>query len=339
MSRFQSGGWSNDEASSTPAGGPKPPLHPTLSSGPAVQKKPVLGSLSGSAISTPPKPVFLKNTVSSRSDTDAQEPNKTKALASRFANTQEDTNSKPFIGNKQQITPKPFSQPPEGKGPVQKPPLNKPSLSSTVSDSKPAIPKLTPSVSSKPSWVKEDSGGDPPSTASSVPKPRPLQQKPSSTMIKLLQQNEEQTNTDTVNKAPPAAPPPFKPSSNFKNAHSMFNKEKDKNEPSDNSRGNKMPVTTTNSVGPPKLPATKKPSLKGPSMTSQKPSGNNDDATSGPKRNPLKNSLALGPAPAKPNRPPRVNLENFKRDAEAPGNGELDFGLCLLVIALVFLYK
>lgn len=326
MSRFQTSGWSTDESSSTPGGRPKQSLHPTLSSGPPVQsKKPVLESLSGSAISTPPKPAFLKNTVSSKSDTDAHEPNKTKALASRFANAQEDTNSKPFLSNKQHVTPKPFSLPSESKGPIQRPPFNKPSLSSTLSDSKPAFPKPVPSVGSKPSWVKEDSGGGPPPAPGSVPKPPPLQQKPSSSMIKLRQQNEEQGNTDTVNKPPPVAPQPLKPTSNFRTAHSMFNKEKDKNEHSDGGGGNKMPVTTTNSVGPPKLPTNKKPSLRGPSTTSPKPSSINGDATSGPKRNPLPNSLALGPAPAKPNRPPRVNLDNIKRDAEAPGNGQLHF--------------
>ncbi|XP_071322194.1 FYN-binding protein 1 isoform X2 [Trachinotus anak] len=324
MARFQSSGWSTDETSSTPSGRPKQPLHPTLSSGPTIQtKKPVLESLSGSAISNPPKPPFLKNTVSTKSDTEAHEPSKAKALANRFANIQDDTNSKPSIGNKQQIPLKPpLSQPPEAKGLVQKPPVNKPSLSSTLSDSKPAFPKPTPAVSSKPSWIKEDSGGGVPSTTSSVPKPR-LQQKPSSSIGKLRQQNEEQAgaNTDTANKPSSLANSPFKPTSNFKTAQNMFNKEKDKNEQSDSGGANKTPLTATNSIAPPKPPASKKPSLKKPSVASPKPSSVNGDSTSGPKRNPLPNSLALGPAPAKPNRPPRVNLENFKRDSEASGNG------------------
>ncbi|XP_022617928.1 FYN-binding protein 1 isoform X1 [Seriola dumerili] len=325
MARFQSSGWSTDETSSTPAGRPKQLLHPTLSSGAAIQtKKPVMESLSGSAISVPPKPPFLKNTVSTKSDTEVHEPNKTKALASRFANTQDDTNSKPLIGTKQQIPLKPpLSQHLEAKGPVQKPPLNKPSLSSTLSDSKPAFPKPTPAIGSKPSWIKEDSGGGVPSATSSTPKAPPLQQKPSSSIIKLRQQNEEHTgaNTDTANKPSPLTNSPFKPPSNFKTAQNMFNKEKDKNEQSASGGANKTPLTGTNSIPPPKPPPGKKPSLKRPPTASAKPSIVNGDATSGPKRNPLPNSLALGLAPAKPNRPPRVNLENFKRDAEASGPG------------------
>uniref|UniRef100_A0A3B4XZN9 FYN binding protein b n=1 Tax=Seriola lalandi dorsalis TaxID=1841481 RepID=A0A3B4XZN9_SERLL len=331
MARFQSSGWSTDETSSTPAGRPKQLLHPTLSSGPAIQtKKPVMESLSGSAISVPPKPTFLKNTVSTKSDTEVHEPNKTKALASRFGNTQDDTNSKPLIGTKQQIPLKPpLSQHLEAKGPVQKPPLNRPSLGSTLSDSKPAFPKPTPAIGSKPSWIKEDSGGGVPSATSSTPKAPPLQQKPSSSIIKLRQQNEEHTgaNTDTANKPSPLTNSPFKPASNFKTAQNMFNKEKDKNELSASGGANKAPLTGTNSIPPPKPPPGKKPSLKRPSTASAKPSIVNGDATSGPKRNPLPNSLALGLAPAKPNRPPRVNLENFKRDAEASGKSDMELQL------------
>ncbi|XP_018526016.1 FYN-binding protein 1 isoform X2 [Lates calcarifer] len=328
MARFQSTGWSTDETSSTPTGRPKQPLHPTLSSGPAIPtKKPVLESLSGSAINVPPKPPFLKNTVSTKSDTEAHEPSKTKALASRFGNTQDDTTSKPAIGNKQQIPLKPpLSQPPESKGPGQRPPFNKPPLSSTLSDSKPAFLKPSPAVGSKPSWVKEDSGGGVTSTTSSTPKIPPLQQKPSSSIIKLRQQNEEQTaaSTDTVNKPSPLTNTTVKSaSSNFRTAQNMFNK--DKNEQPDSGGATKPPLTATNSVTPPKPPANKKPSLKKPSKPSPKPNSVNGDATSGPKRNPLPNSLALGPAPAKPNRPPKVNLENFKRAAEASDDGPSTF--------------
>ncbi|XP_040013943.1 FYN-binding protein 1 isoform X2 [Xiphias gladius] len=331
MARFQASGWSTDETSSTLAGRTKQPLHPTLSSGPTIQtKKPVLESLSGSAINVPPKPLFLKNTVSTKSDTEAHKPNKTKALASRFDNTQDDTktNSKPLIGIKQQIPLKPpLSQPPEAKGPVQKPPLNKPSLSSTLSDSKPAFPKPSQAVSSKPGWIKEDSGGGVPSTTGSTPKLPPLQQKPSSSIIKLWHQSEEQAgaNTDSVNKPSPLTNSTFKPPSNFRSAQSMFNKEKDKNEQSDSGGANKLPITATNSIPPPKPPASKKPSLRKPSKPSSQPSSINGDAISGPKRNPLPNSLALGPAPAKPNRPPRVNLEKFKRGAEASDDGPSTF--------------
>ncbi len=328
MARFQASGASTDETS-TPAGRAKQPLHPTLSSGPAIQtKKPVLESLSGSAINVPAKPNYLKNTVSTKSDTEAHEPNKTKALASRFANTQDDTNTKPLIANKQPIPLKPsLSQAHEAKGPVQKPPLTKPSLSSTLSDSKPVFPKPSPAISSKPSWVKEDSGGG---VTSSTPPKLPLQQKPSSSIGKLRQQNEEMAgaNTDTASKPPPPVNSTFKPPSNFKTAQNKFNKEKDKTEQSDSGvkadGATKPPLTATNSILPPKPPASKKPSMKKPPKSFPQASSVNGDATSGPKRNPLPNSLALGPAPAKPNRPPKVNLENFKRGAEASDDGKLD---------------
>lgn len=326
MARFQASGASTDETSSTPAGRTKPPLHPTLSSGMTIPtKKPVMESLSGSAINIPPKPTFLKNTVSTKSDTEAHEPNKTKALASRFANTQDDanTNNKSTIVNKQQIPVKPaFPQAPEAKGPVQKPPFNKPSLSTT--DSKPAFPKPSPAIGSKPSWVKEDSGGG--VTGSTTPKMPPLQQKPSSSIGKLRQQNEEMAgaNADTANK--PVANAAVKPPANFRTAQNIFNK--DKAEQSDSGvkadGANKLPLAHTNSIPPPKPPASKKPSMKKPSKPSPQPSSVNGDATSGPKRNPLPNSLALGPAPAKPNRPPKVNLESFKRGAEASDDGKLD---------------
>ncbi|XP_069559081.1 FYN-binding protein 1 isoform X1 [Brachyistius frenatus] len=324
--RFQAGGQSTDETSSTPPGRTKQPLHPTLSSGPTIQKKPVLESLSGSAINTAPKPMLLKNTVSSKSDTDSHEPNKTKALASRFANTQDDTNTnnKPFNPNKQQTPLKPLlSHTPAAKGLGQKPPLNKPSLSSTLSEPKPAFPKPSLAAGSKPSWVKEDSDGGTAITPIPTPPKKPnLQQKPSSSVAKLWQQNEDVAgaNTDTANQPSPLANSTFKLPSNFKNAQNMFSKEKDKTEQTDSGRANKSTLTATNSTSPLKPSVGKKPSLKKPKV-SPKASSVNGDATSEPKHKPLPNSLALGLAPAKPNRPPKVNLENFKRGAEGSDGG------------------
>ncbi|XP_041667554.1 FYN-binding protein 1 isoform X2 [Cheilinus undulatus] len=412
MARFQTGGSSTDETSSTAVGRPKQPLHPTLSSGPTIPtKKPVLESLSGSAANTPSKPpAYLKNTVSTKSDTDVHEPNKTKALANRFGSPQDDSNTKPFIGNKQQVPFKlPVSQASDNKGPVTKPPFNKPTLTHTMSDPKPAFPKPSPAAASKPSWVKEDSGGG---VTSSTPSKVPLQHKPPSSLGKLRHQNEETAGSDAANKLPPMPKSPYKPTPGFKNSQNMFNKE-DKTQPSDDdgakkpplsaitdtaskpppipnstlkptssfrntqnmfnkdrekaeasddakTDGAKKPPRTTNTdaenkpppipnstikpassfrntqnmfnkereknepsdggmktTPPPKPPASKKPSIKRPSQTSKV----KDVATSGPKQNPLPNSLALGPAPAKPNRPPKVNLENFKRGAEAPDEG------------------
>lgn len=141
---------------------------------------------------------------------------------------------------------------------------------------------------------------------------------------------------DAANKPPP--PTNSKPTSNFKNAQNMFNKERDKTEQSDNDvkadGPNKTPLTATNSVTPPKPPAAKKPSLKKPSKPSPMASDVKGDATSGPKRNPLPNSFALGPAPAKPNRPPKVNLENFKKGAEGSDEGPGTFRKPIIPTAL-----
>lgn len=322
MARFQAGGASTDETSSTPVGRTKQPLHSTFSSGPAIQtKKPVLESLSGSAINVPPKPNFLKSTVSTRSDTEATEPNKTKALASRFSNTQDSTNT-----NGKPVKPlKPtLSQTPEAKDLGHKPALNKPPLSSTFSDTKPAFPKPSPVGISKPSWVKEDGGGESGSTPPKIPS---IQSKPPSSMLKLRQQNQEvaPAGMDVANKPPPPGNSTPKPQpSSFQMAQNMFNKESDRTEQSDSVRAEgagRPPVDATNSTQPPKPPASKKPSIRKPSPHA---GSVHTEATPGPKRNPLPNSYALGPAPAKPNRPPKVNLEAFKRGAEPCDDGKSD---------------
>ncbi|KAI4816561.1 hypothetical protein KUCAC02_008884 [Chaenocephalus aceratus] len=205
----------------------------------------------------------------------------------------------------------------EAKGPLQKPPpFNKPQLSPTLSDLKPTYPK--PPINSKPSWVnEEDSGGG-------------LQPKPSSSIGKLMQQNEELAGAglNTANKPSPPANL-FKPPINFRTAQNTFNKESDNGQVADdkpsNGRARKPPLTATNSLPPPKPLASKKPSIKKPPKLFPQTSSITNDATSGPKKNPLPNSLALGPAPAKPNRPPNVHLESFKRGTVASDNGPGSF--------------
>ncbi|XP_012731878.2 FYN-binding protein 1 isoform X1 [Fundulus heteroclitus] len=318
MARFQTNGASIDD--STPVGRPKPALQPTLSSGPTMQKKPILESLSGGAINTPSKPPFLKSTPSTRSDSDAHEPNKTKALAGKFANSLDSpSSSKPPVLNKIQRSP--IAQAAEAKGPTQNLPFNKPSLNPTVPETKPVFPKPPGALNSKPSWVKEDSGGG--AAPNTTPTKAPAShQKPPSSVLRMWQQNEEQaeTKTDTVNKASPQQNTAPKPPTNFKNAQSLFNKDKDPSEQGESGGANKPSFNAVNSAAPPKPPANKKPSLrkpKGPGQTD----GIDGDLPPGLKRNPLPNSLALGPPPAKPNRPPKVDLESIKRAAEAPDDG------------------
>ncbi|KAK1883461.1 FYN-binding protein 1 [Dissostichus eleginoides] len=190
MARFQAGGVSTDESSFTPPGRIKQPLNPTLSFGPTIPtKKPVQETFSGGSINTPPKPSYLKNTASNKSDSE--------------------------------------------------PPIN------------------------------------------------------------------------------------------FRTAQNTFNKESDNGQVADDKPSNggagKPPLTATNSVPPPKPLASKKPSIKKPPKLFPQTGSITNDATSGPKKNPIPNSLALGPAPAKPNRPPKVDLESFKRGAVASDNGPGSF--------------
>lgn len=312
MARFQGSGGSIDESSITrPVGRPKQSVYPTLSSGPTVHtKKPVLESLSGSAIGVPPKPSFLKNTVSAKSDTEVTEANKTKALASRFSNGQENANSKPVLAKKEPLASKPsLCLAPEAKDLRQKPQISKPPLNSSFSDCKPAIPKppLGGAAASKPSWVKEDSGGG----DSGPPTPKtPLASKPTSGMLKLRQQNEEAA-ADSGSLRPMAAATAAKPQVfNFKAAQNMFNKEPDKTEPQSDSKAAEV------SSLPPKPPSGKKPSLKKPSTQAGGADGE------GPRKKPLPNTFALGAAPAKPSRPPKVNLEPFKQGAKSCDAGQ-----------------
>ncbi|XP_056289265.1 FYN-binding protein 1 isoform X1 [Pseudoliparis swirei] len=289
MARFQPGGANVDETCSLPAGRIRQPLQPTLSSIPTLQTKtPVSESLSGSVVNIPQKPNFLK----SKSDLEAHEPNTTKALAGRFGNIQDDTNTKPFIVNKQQLP--------------MKPPFSKPSLSSTLPDSKPGFSK--PALTSKPSWLKEDSCGG-------------LQKKPSSSFVRLRQQNEEmaEPGTNVANKPSPLSNCAFKAPSNIRTAQNNFNKESESGGKTDGA--NKPILNPANSIPPPKPPANRKPSLRKPGNLSPQTSSNISDGASSPKKNPLPNSLSLGPAPAKPNRPPRVNLESFTRGAVASDDG------------------
>ncbi|CAB1452982.1 unnamed protein product [Pleuronectes platessa] len=291
MARFEVSESSNGDTS--PVGRTKQPLGPTLSSGPTTPIKKPLGreSFSGSASIIASKPAFVKNAVSTKNDPVVHEPNKTKALTSRFPNTQEDTNARI----------KPF-----------------PPLSATLSDSKPKPPQA---LTSKPSWVKHNTGVVP-SRASSPPKIPPLQAKPSSSLIKLWQQSEEKggATTDTADKPSPQ----IKPLSNFRASKDVSNKEKDNSEQQENGGTSKAPRAVTSSVPPAGPPASKKPSFKRPIKDSPQ-RGTDDGNAIGPKHNPLPNSLALGPAPAKPNRPPKVNLENFKRGAVASEDGPATF--------------
>ncbi|XP_077441434.1 FYN-binding protein 1 isoform X2 [Vanacampus margaritifer] len=305
MARFQANG---ADESSSPSTKHKASLNVTLSSGPAIpSKKPVLESLSGGTLNLPPKPSsYLKNAT--KNDSDVLGLNKTKALVSRFSNTlDETTNTKPLFDRGQKPLKPPEAKSPEVKSPVLKPTL-KPPFSSTLSPPKPPGPKPPP-AGSKPSWVKEESSAGLPIDPT-PPKVPPLHRKPNSSIVKLRQQSD----TDKLS-----------PLSNFMAAQETFNKEKNKPESDLSVEVDTKPPLSTNPVAPPpKLPASKKPSLRiGPNASIQSINTNGDFA-SDPKRNPLLNTLTLGPAPAKPKRPPNVDLDDF-REAAGISNGNNTF--------------
>uniref|UniRef100_A0A3P9H1A0 FYN binding protein 1 n=1 Tax=Oryzias latipes TaxID=8090 RepID=A0A3P9H1A0_ORYLA len=314
MARFQ-GGTSFDDTSSTSAGTSKQPLHSTPSSGPLVQKKSLFETPLNTGSSKPP---FLRNTAPSENDSDTRDTSRPKTTLSKFSNTQDETSptSKPLTGLKPTFGKPAAVNSAEMKSPTQKVPFSKTPVTSVLSEPKLSFPKPSVLATSKPSWVKEDSVESTPTNTSPTAHKLPgVQQKPLSSIGKLRQQNEDSTgtNTEPANKPSPALSTTPKPMTNFKAAHSLFNKEKDASEQTDTGAANKSLGTGTNSNPQPKLPTTKKPSFK----RSLNPSQVNGDGTAGPKINPLPNSLALGAAPAKPNRPPKVNLEPFEQGAKS----------------------
>ncbi|RVE65717.1 hypothetical protein OJAV_G00119170 [Oryzias javanicus] len=307
MARFQ-GGASFDETSSMSAGNSKQPLQSTPSTGPVGLKKSLFETPSNTGST---KPAFLRSTAHSTNDSDAQEASRPKFTPSRFSNSQDETSPtiKPLTSLKHTFGKPADSNSAEVKSPTQKTPFSKTPVTSMLSEPKPSFPKPSFVANPKPSWVKEDSVESTPINTNSTP-PKLVPQKPISSIGKLRQQNEDLTGTspETPNKPSPSTTP--KSVSNFKTAQSLFNKEKDGSELTDNGAASKSLLTGTNSSLHPKPPTTKKPSFKGSSNNSQV----NGD---GPKINPLPNSLALGAPPAKPNRPPKVNLEPFRQGAKS----------------------
>ncbi|XP_077478729.1 FYN-binding protein 1-like [Stigmatopora argus] len=286
MARFQANaGGADDSSSPTPR--PKAPLNHTLSSVPAIpSKKPVLESLSGGALNPISKPPTYSKGPSPGAEVSGA--NKTKSLASRFGS---DETQKPLPDRW-----KPAESRSEPKIPALKPTL-KPPLGTSLSSPRPPGPKPAP-AGLKPTLAKEEQSGAPP------PKVPPLHQKPNSSMVKLRQRSE--SHMDRA----------YSPS-DFTAPQEVWNKEPDQSE-SDPGRAADMlsPVVSNPASPPPKPPASKKPSMKKPAPPSSIPDlGAPDDSASEPKRNPLPNAFKLGPAPAKPQRPPKVDIDDLRRAA------------------------
>ncbi|XP_056302618.1 FYN-binding protein 1 isoform X2 [Danio aesculapii] len=300
MARFQAGGASVEGA---PSVRPKPPVQPTLSSGPVVpSKKPVLEtSLSGGATSTstPPKPNFLKNTVNTaRSAPDMHDPPKPKAFVNKFENMSENKDN-----FKVHVKPKPpdsslDSEP--SKVPFPKVPLQKPSSSIMANDLKDTSPKPLVSTT-KPSWVKEIPKAE---ENNPITPKLPSAPKPKSTMAMMRQQPEENSNRESTVRPSPVSN--VKPSS-FRVKNTLTKLEEGVK---DGAKASSTNESVSKPVAPIKPNFPKK--AHGPSAQTV-----NDDP-SAPKKKTLPNTYALGSAPSKPNRPPKVNLEKFKKASEVP---------------------
>ncbi|KAK0143014.1 FYN-binding protein 1 [Merluccius polli] len=336
MARFQTGQTNGGDGPGFPVarGRPKVPLHPTVSSGlpsstsspaPSTPPKPSLERPASGNL--PSKPAFPRASSHSSSCKGARGggggggggQELAKALANRFSTPQEV--STPFPRGKEQFPIKaPLSQDAEAPLPRPKPPLFKPSVSATLPESKPAIPKPPPPVplAAKP-------GVAVPSNHSGAPyKAPPTHQKPNSAVNKLWQQREEAAADSEHKHGNPQAshlPAGFSigvfnqdAGDKAKKVQAGASAEKTNPNPSPNPN-----LLNTRSAAPPPMPqATKRPSFlrKGLDPHSS-PKADSVGTDGAPRRNPLPNTLLLGPAPAKPSRPPRVNLDNFRRSGSA----------------------
>ncbi len=306
MARFQAGNVSMD---GTPGVRPKPPVQPTLSSGPAVPtKKLVLESSLSSGVTTTsiaPKPKSTVNTA--RSAPDMHDPPKLKAFGTRFENTQESNK----VNFKVPVKPKPPDSSQDSETPkvlFPKVPLQKAPSSIMANDSKVTSPKPMAPMA-KPPWVKDTPKAEDNSTSPNPTPPKmPLAPKPKSTIAMLRQQPEESSNVESA--AKPSMVSNVKPSS-FRVKNSFIKPDGGVKE------GAKVPSANESGSKP---VAPNKPNI--PRKSSGPPVQTANVDPSAPKKKPLPNTYALGSAPAKPNRPPKVNLEKFKKGSEATTESE-----------------
>uniref|UniRef100_W5N4D2 FYN-binding protein 1 n=1 Tax=Lepisosteus oculatus TaxID=7918 RepID=W5N4D2_LEPOC len=329
MAKFNTG---NSPAEAVPGSRPKVSVQPTKSVGTLQAKRAALeGSLSGSTTSnTPPKPNFLKSsgppkTPDEKNDKDPAFP-KLKPTANKFGGNQNTLEEGKPAFPKQPLKPK-LSEAPkesEAKPMFPKPPLQKATGSSNLQDkeTRPAVPK--PAAVSKPPWLTDTAKTGETSTTSATPPKMPLAPKPKSSFKVLKAQADEGNTTDPA--AKPFSGVSLKPSG-VRSVQSNFlkdNSEKTDTKPlnarnaflaklnqdsSDEAAPSRKPPPQKLNFAAHKPDFPRKPSALGAQKENSDPSA--------PKRNPLPNIFALGSPPAKPNRPPNVNLEQFKKGAES----------------------
>ncbi|XP_030209926.1 FYN-binding protein 1 isoform X1 [Gadus morhua] len=332
--RFQAAQTASPQTDSTGSpshpGRLKTPLHPTLSSSSTssptppflLPKKP---SFDGSSF--PSKPAFPKpSSTSSCKGAPRGGQETAKALAGRFSVPQEEhsgsgSSGKPFPrGHPEPTLPKP-------KLPVLKPPVSAP-----LTESRPAFHKPPPVMPTtvKPSWARDGGGGGGGAggTASNhgglMSKAPPAQQKPSSAVTKTWLHGEDaKAESDnkhinaSINASASRLPMGFTiaPIS----ASGAMAMEKTKPNPPNPPKA----ADAWNSTPPPKPLVNKKPGsfIRRNLDSRPAPQQKGGDPDGAPRRNPLPNPLLLGPPPAKPSRPPRVNLDRFRGQAKGPDQG------------------
>lgn len=271
-------------------------------------KKPALeaslsgGSAAAAAKSTNPKPSYVKNIVSNSTPEPRDAP-KPKTIASRFENAIANEDSKPSFGKPLKPKPPDFNQnsEPKPKVPLQKPP---------ITEAKNTFPKPPP-VTTKPFKSTKTENNESTVNATSIPPKIPSIPKPKSAINILRQQPEDSKEEDQTVK--PISRTNLNQTS-FRNAQNIFNKAEGAAKDEQKSETSKESQAT----GP--VVPRNKPSYK------TKPVGFNAQTTKvdplAPKRNPLTNILALGSAPSKPNRPPKVNLDKYRKGTEPHSEGE-----------------
>ncbi|XP_060791931.1 FYN-binding protein 1 isoform X2 [Neoarius graeffei] len=301
--RFQTAGVSMEGSAATR---PKTTVHPTLSGPTLPSKKPALEvSLSGGAAaanSTNSKPSYVKNMVSNNSALESWESPKPKALASRFENANANEDNKPPFAKP--LKPKPPDSNQNGD-PKPKVLLQKP----VITEAKSTFPK-PPLMTTKPFRSPKPENNESTVNATPTPPKMPATPKPKSTINIIRQQPED--NKEEEDAAKPFSKSNLKHSS-FRAAQNLFSKAEEAAK-----EESKSQIPKESQMPGPFVPR-KKPSFKakpcGPDAQTAK------DDPFAPKRKPLTNLLALGSAPSKPNRPPKVNLEKFKKGAEPQGEG------------------
>ncbi|XP_023664443.2 FYN-binding protein 1 isoform X2 [Paramormyrops kingsleyae] len=305
MARFNAPNNGSTEA----ATGGHPTLHHTFSSGGSSQPKRTALESTLSGNTTGLKTNVRRNTDSSQSTPETHEFPRSKVPPAKPGGGSED--GKPTFPKPHTFKPKTSETATDGepKPPLPKPISLKPVLTATLSDPKMSTPKH-PSVMTKPPWKDSAKPEDSSSSGPVAAKPLPAN-KPKSTLGVLRSQAEDTSTPDSGSKPHPLSN--LKPTG-FRAAQSAFNKENTEEAPREGPR----PQSSNDAAGP-KSPAAKKPSFvrKTQAQASQK---ENSDPNA-PKKNPLPNIFALGTPPAKPNRPPKISLEKFKKAGEPSSEG------------------